>query len=400
MTTQHVRTFLHVAPRLPATTSILLRGNHGIGKSQVVRQAAKLIAEAEGINDYEIIDRRLSQMSEGDMIGLPSTDGEVTRFNPPDWYRRACQKPCCLFLDELNRATHEVMQAAFQIVLDRELNGWKLHPQTRVFSAVNSSAAYTVNEIDPALLDRFWCVDLNPDTEDWLTWAKGEGNISPVIMDFIASQDKWLDPPKQFDPGTVSPSRRSWERLSQALVSADIADNPASDLFYSMSLGFIGTEASIAFLDFAKTIDNQVSGEEILNTYEFADVMNKKTKKLEIVPSDGKTKKKIERHGVERLNVAIDKVTDHTVKEYGAKGLSECQGKNLDAFMQNLPPEQRVSCWMKLTQSGMDTLPLAKSIHKFCVKGILDIFGVPPGAAGVGVVPNIPGAFAGTSEKK
>mgnify|MGYP003338804908 CR=1 FL=1 len=97
MTTMQVRTFLKVAPLLPRETSVLLRGAHGIGKSQVVRQVAKGFG-------LQVTDRRLSQMSEGDMIGLPSTDGEVTRFNPPSWYKEACDRPMCLFLDELNRA--------------------------------------------------------------------------------------------------------------------------------------------------------------------------------------------------------------------------------------------------------------------------------------------------------
>ena len=60
MTTMQVRTFLKVAPLLPKTTSVLLRGAHGIGKSQVVRHVAGLIATAEGLNNFEVIDRRLS----------------------------------------------------------------------------------------------------------------------------------------------------------------------------------------------------------------------------------------------------------------------------------------------------------------------------------------------------
>ena len=158
-----IHTTIAVVPRLPANSSVLIRGDHGIGKSQIVRQIARLVAAAEQIENFEVIDRRLSQMTEGDMVGLPSTDGEVTRFNPPEWYKRACLKPCALFLDEFNRGTNEVMQAGFQIVLDRELNGNKLHPQTRVFAAINTGAAYTVNEMDPALLDRFWTIDLKPD---------------------------------------------------------------------------------------------------------------------------------------------------------------------------------------------------------------------------------------------
>lgn len=368
-----VKTFLEVVPHLAGNVSILLRGDHGIGKSQIVRQVAKIIASNENIPEFEVIDRRLSQMSEGDMIGLPSTDGNVTRFNPPNWYKDACLKPCVLFLDELNRATHEVMQAAFQIVLDRELNGWKLHPQTRVFSAINSSANYTVNEIDPALLDRFWVLDLNPSTNDWLTWARSDlGNIHPSIVDFITAEDKWLDPPMNAELGTVHPSRRSWERLSRTLESAGVADDPNHTMFYPLCLGFIGVDATIKFTDFAKSIDNRVSGEEVINSY-------------------SKVKAKLERMGPERLNGVIEKVTEYVGKE--CKKLTDKQGKNLQTFMELLPGELRVSCWQKLTTTGIDKLDLARSLHKWCTKTVLDVFGVPMGPAGVGVVPNIPSMF-------
>jgi hypothetical protein len=83
-TQMHVRTVLSVVPQLPAAISVLFRGNHGIGKSQVVAQLRNLIKESDpNLGDFPLIDRRLSQLTEGDIIGLPSTDGEVTRFNPP-----------------------------------------------------------------------------------------------------------------------------------------------------------------------------------------------------------------------------------------------------------------------------------------------------------------------------
>lgn len=355
MTTMTIKTFTSVAPRLPRTTSILLRGPHGIGKSQVVRQVAKLIAETEGLRDFEVIDRRLSQMSEGDMIGLPSTDGEVTRFNPPEWYKRACDKPVCLFLDELNRATPEVMQAAFQIVLDRELNGWKLHPNTRVFSAINHSAAYTVNEMDPALLDRFWTIDLSPSPEDWLTWARKDGRVHPTVVEFLAGNEKWMDTPKDVEPGKVSPSRRSWERLSTALCEAGVSDTPDDPMFYPLCLGYVGTEATIAFHSFAKTIDNQVSGEDVMERYQ-------------------QVKGKIARLGQEKQNIVIEKVAEYVTKKL--KELDDNQGANLRDFMADLPGELRVSCWSKLTAGGVENLGLAKSVHKWCVSSILDVFGV------------------------
>lgn len=355
MTTMTIKTFTAVAPRLPRTTSVLLRGAHGIGKSQVVRQVAAQIAELEGLKDFEVMDRRLSQMSEGDMIGLPSTDGEVTRFNPPEWYKIACDKPVCLFLDELNRATPEVMQAAFQVVLDRELNGWKLHPQTRVFSAINHAATYTVNEMDPALLDRFWTIDLVPTTEDWLAWARKLGQIHATVVEFIATNEKWLDTPKDTDPGKVTPSRRSWERLSNALESAGVIDTPDNVMFYPMCLGYIGTEATIAFHSFAKTMDNQVSGEDVMERYQTI-------------------KGKMAKLGQEKQNIVIEKVSDYVTKKL--KTLNDAQGANLRDFMTDLPGELRVSAWSKLTAGGVENLDLAKSVHKWCVTSILDVFGV------------------------
>lgn len=354
MSNMSIKTFLAVSEVLPVETSVLLRGPHGIGKSQVVRQVAKHF-------NLAVIDRRLSQMTEGDMIGLPSTDGEVTRFNPPDWYKKACTSAVCLFLDELNRATPEVMQAAFQIVLDRELNGWKLHPDTRVFAAINHSAAYTVNEMDPALLDRFWTIDLDPTKEDWLTWARN-GNVHDHVSDFIAANDKFLDSPtKEVEPGKVCPSRRSWERLSRAMTNAAVIEDPDHALFYPMAMGYVGTEATIAFRSFVKTIDNQVTGEEVLSDY-------------------SKVKKKVVKLGQERQNILIEKVSDHITKNL--KSLDEKQGTNLKAFMSDLPGELRIACWSKLQSgSGTENLELAKQIHKWCVEGVLEAFGVSGASA-------------------
>lgn len=355
MTTMQIRTFLKIAPILPKDTSVLLRGGHGIGKSQLVRQVAAIIAKNGNLSNFEVIDRRLSQMSEGDMIGLPSTDGEVTRFNPPEWYKRACEKPVCLFLDELNRATPEVMQAAFQIVLDRELNGCKLHPETRVFSAINTGGAYTVNEMDPALLDRFWAIDLTPDVIDWLAWAKESNNINEHIISFIAGNDKWLDPPKNCDNSTISPSRRSWERLSIALTQINLTEDPNNAAFYPVCLGYIGTEATIAYHGFMKTIDLQVSGKEIIE--DFSNVKNK-----------------IEKLGQEKLNIAIEKVAHYITTNITV--LDNNQGSNLKEFMDYLPAELRISAWSKLTAGGIEKLELAKSIHKWCVEGVLAVFSI------------------------
>jgi len=154
----------------------------------------------------------------------------------------------------------------------------------------------------------------------------------------------------------VSPSRRSWERLSNALVQTGIADQPDNPLFYPLCLGYVGTEATIAFHDYVKTIEAQVSGEEILNQYP-------------------QIKKKIERLGQEKLNIAIDKLADYILKNVTT--VTDAQGQNLKDFMEYLPAELRVAAWSKFTASGVEKLELTKSIHKWCVGAILEALSVP-----------------------
>ena len=115
------KTFVNIVKHVTAVSKpVMLRGKHGVGKSQVVYQFAKN-------TDLPIIERRASQMTEGDLLGLPSTDGEVTNWNPPAWYKAACDSPVVLFLDEIDRATTEVRQGIFELTDSRKLNGHHLH---------------------------------------------------------------------------------------------------------------------------------------------------------------------------------------------------------------------------------------------------------------------------------
>ena len=125
------KTFIKVTPYVTAVRKpVLVRGRHGVGKSQVVYQLAKQIG-------LPVIERRASQMTEGDLLGLPSTDGNVTSWNPPEWYKTACTHPVVLFLDEVDRATVEVRQGIFELTDSRKLAGFALHQDTLIFAAVN-----------------------------------------------------------------------------------------------------------------------------------------------------------------------------------------------------------------------------------------------------------------------
>jgi len=238
---------------------VLLRGRHGIGKSTVVYQTADRFG-------MPIVERRASQMTEGDLVGLPSVEDNSTRFNPPDWFKTACDKPVVLFLDEVDRATLEVRQGIFELTDSRKLNGHTLHPDTLVFAAVNGGehgAQYQVGEMDPAELDRWTVFDIEPSVEDWLSWANGK--VHGIIWDFINHNRNHLEHTDDFEPNKVYPSRRSWERLSECLTASGFLDaDEHSPALYSLSSSFVGFEASVSFNDFVSTYEKQVSVEDIL----------------------------------------------------------------------------------------------------------------------------------------
>ena len=262
----NIKTFVQVISSLPSHIAVLAKGPTGIGKSHIVHQ----IGENLGM---EVVDRRLSQMTEGDIIGLPELTDGVTRFAPVDWFVKACENPVILFFDELNRATIEVQQCAFQIVLDRELNGHKLHPQTRVYAAVNEGSEYQVSEMDPALLRRFFVTELEPTTADWLTWAAKDNNVDIVIRDFIKKYPAHLRHQGELQPGKVYPNPASWDRLNQSLLfcnmnPSDLIGNNVPEIFYPMCTGFIGTESSVAFTDFVRNYEVKFSAKDVLDKWE------------------------------------------------------------------------------------------------------------------------------------
>ena len=196
-----IKTFNLVASKLPAEMALLLRGPTGVGKSFL----GKAIADELGL---PFIDVRLSVMSEGGVAGYPDLEGMkkngIMTMCMPSWFMRACKEPVVLMLDEMNRALPGVQQSAFQLVLDRELGNdedgvpYKLHPDTRIIAAVNHGAEYDVNDMDPALLRRFWVTDIMPTTEDWILWAgendkelpKTVQNALQIIFDVEAFQEK------------------------------------------------------------------------------------------------------------------------------------------------------------------------------------------------------------------
>ncbi len=126
-----------VNPVISARFPVLIRGRHGIGKSELVYQKAADL-------NLPIIERRASQMTEGDLLGLPKVENNVTTWLAPEWLQTACNEPVVLFLDEVDRATTEVRQGIFELCDSRKIAGYTLHPDTVIFAAVNGGTVPSI----------------------------------------------------------------------------------------------------------------------------------------------------------------------------------------------------------------------------------------------------------------
>jgi hypothetical protein len=323
------KTFLTVIPHiLDAKFPVLTRGRHGIGKSTVVYQ----IAKERGL---PVVERRASQMTEGDLLGLPKVEGEVTTWLAPEWLHRACNEPVILFLDEVDRATMEVRQGIFELCDSRKIAGYELHPDTLIFAAVNGGehgAQYQVGEMDPAELDRYTVFDLEPSIEDWLDWAKG--TVVTEVWDFINHNHGHLEHNDDYEPNKVYPSRRSWERLSNTLSNLDDVQN--GPLLYQLTTAFVGFEAAVAFNDFMKDYSRQVTVEDILD--------------------EGK------------IDLTSDwKINDHNamIEKFKAKEcfhvrLTDDQLQNLADYFVSLPSEIAMTLWQAMGETEQATYNVAK----------------------------------------
>lgn len=314
------RTFLTVAPMISeARFPVLMRGRHGIGKSQVVYQLAKTMS-------LPVVERRASQMTEGDLVGLPVVSGNSTKWNPPDWFKFACDNACVLFFDEVDRATTEVRQGLFELTDSRKLNGHKLHKDTVIFAAVNGGkhgANYAVADMDPAELDRYSVFDLEPTVEDWLTWAKDR--MANEVYDFVYQSPKHLEHNGDIEPNKVYPSRRSWDRLNKTIVMANLLDNGATPELYTVVSAFVGMEAAVAFNDFVQNYNKQITVDDLMT---------------------GKIFKVISKMDLNQHNGLIEKLSDSGKL---VNLLTNEEMDNIAEYFANIPSEVAMLLFKKVT---------------------------------------------------
>lgn len=242
----------------------LIIGESGIGKTSLIR------CIAEDMN-AELVNIDANLLKEGEIGGLPVVKDGITVYAPHQKLmeiKRITEeenKPVILFIDELNRCEHAVAQELMNLVLNREINGFKLNKKVMVAAAMNPSntndgfnnSSYEVTDLDPAQEDRFVWLRLDSDIQEWFKWAMGDGKIHEHIIEFLTEFPEYLHMPDSRD--TVKPTPRSWERVSKAYdIYIKNKEKYSFETVINTVKGNTGSAVAADFETFIKNLKNPI----------------------------------------------------------------------------------------------------------------------------------------------
>ena len=235
-----------------AGVAVFLHGKSSDGKSARVKQIdpdCEIVylrnATPESLNGKSVYNAKTGEMKDIKPTWLVRLEEKCAK--EPD-------KLHILFLDEIANALPSIQGIAFNIVLDREVNGrWKLPENARIVAAGNEiTDSLAAQPIAEPLFNRFAHVYIKTTTESWLRWAS-DMDIHPAIYAYIAYKNgEVLRTEYTGDKPNADP--RKWEMASKMLYATN---NPES------IVSLVGEEITKEFIEFCKR--EVLTLEDVLN---------------------------------------------------------------------------------------------------------------------------------------
>lgn len=245
----------------------LVVGESGIGKTALAKKLAKdkgwtlvtidgnLLKEGEigglpTVESYESIDANGKKIEKKTTIyaihnKLREIDEEINNG-----------RSVLLFIDEINRCEHTVQQELMNLILNREINGYKLPEKVKILAAMNPSSKYgsdfdyQVVDMDAAQENRFVWLNMDPDHNGWIKWAIGAG-IETKVIEFISTFPEYLH---KINDEDVRATPRSYERVSKTYkMYKEQQDTIPRSVFVNVIKGNVGKVIAEEFVSFVES---------------------------------------------------------------------------------------------------------------------------------------------------
>lgn len=250
--------------------NVLITGAPGIGKSDIVEQAAAT-AGARLILSHPVTS------DPTDYKGLPfasidaTTGRQEAHFLPFNDLQQLidANEPTVFFLDDLGQAPPAVQAAAMQLLLARRINGFTVSDQVTFIAATNrrQDRAGVSGILEPVKSRFASIVELAPDLESWTRWAlqknakTGKQNAPTELISFIRFRPALLH---DFAPSADlvnTPSPRTIANAGKLLSMSKPL--PDSILFPALT-GATGEGFAAEFIGFLKIFRNLPNPDSII----------------------------------------------------------------------------------------------------------------------------------------
>ena len=245
----------------------LVVGESGIGKTTLAKKIAKE-------NEWSLVVIEGNLLKEGEIGGLPTIESyrvidsngnqvekKMTVYAVHNKLKEideeiASGKKVLLFIDEINRCEHTVQQELMNLILNREINGYRLHHNVKILAAMNPSSKYgsdfdyQVVDMDAAQENRFVWLNMESDHLQWIKWAVSAG-IDPKVIEFISTFPEYLNRTNEDD---VRATPRSYERVSKSYqVYKEQKDVFSRRVFLNVIKGNVGKVIAEEFMSFVES---------------------------------------------------------------------------------------------------------------------------------------------------
>lgn len=232
--------------------ALLLTGAPGVGKSDLVAQAAE-DAGAKLILSHPVTS------DPTDAKGLPwKVDGrEAATFLPFGDLEEAinAKEKTVWFLDDLGQATPAVQASFMQLLLARKVNGHALPDVVTFVAATNrrTDRAGVQGILEPVKSRFVSIVELQPTVDDWSAWAIQAG-VRPEVVAFLRFRKELLHQFEATADLTNSPCPRTWAHLAK-LHDLGLPKN----LRLQAYAGAVGQAAASEFISYLSIYENAPS---------------------------------------------------------------------------------------------------------------------------------------------